>query len=76
MHTVWANNKIVQSWDRAVIAVGGVVLGLFMAISMVTGDGEGGASGLDKESLEKARVQMQCVPDSQRSPLVEPAEFC
>ena len=75
MRTVWANNKLVQSWDRAVIAVGGAVLGLFIAVSMLTGD-DPGAAGIDTEALHKARVQMQCVPDDQRSPLVEPSELC
>ena len=74
MKMVWANNKLIQSWDRALIAAGGAVLGVFMAISLTVGERDN--QGINAEALHKARVQMQCVPEAERSPLVEQSELC
>ncbi len=74
MGKFWANNKIVQSWDRAVIAVGGLGVGAFMAFSVIWGDPT--APTIDMEALNEAELQMQCVPDQERSDLVSSPEHC
>lgn len=74
MRKIWANTKIVQSWDRAVMAVGGLAVGAFMAVAVIWGDPT--APPIDMEALNEAELQMQCVPDHERSDLIPAPEHC
>lgn len=72
MKPIWANRKLVQSWDRAVIAAGGVVVAVLMAVVVAWGDPA--AEDIDMEALERVEQQLRCTPDPRG--VLPPLDYC
>ena len=70
----WANNKLVQSWDTAILAIGGLAVGAFVAGSVIVGDPAADPRNL--EVLDRPNVEVECLPLDMETGLTSQKSVC
>lgn len=70
----WANKKLIQSWDTAVMAIGGLAVGLFVAGAVIVGDPT--AETIDLEAMDRPAMEVECLPLDMQTGLTQQESVC